>query len=315
LPRTGVGRTLDPILYTTADLSLRQRLGPRWGLRAGEHFEAAKIYYQPWEVTPSYGNPTGAFMGTAGTCGPGTVAPGTGAPVDCVPSYQTAPGFVNAPFAELYYELTRRVDLAAGERVQFFNFGGDFAIGNGPYGTVRYRITHEAHFSLTAGPVVYSDHPSTVYLPGGKVVQGQGASGILPRVSADLGRDGPQLEYGIHAGHDLVGASGFTDVLWADYASLYARFKLTPLPLSLFGGPAYYRNGLPPNNGELPLFSSHGQVSQGYALEAGAEWKLSRMLLVQGVYDRLAQIGAVFAGQPDLTRNIVALRLVWVALQ
>ena len=315
LPRFGIGRTLDPILYGTADLEVRHLFTRRFGLRAGEHFEGVKIYYQPYEVTGNQTAQTGGFFGgTEGTCGAKTVNPGNGQAVTCIQAYQTAPGIVNAPFAEAFYKLSRRGEAGLGTRVQFFNFGGDSGIGVGPYATYRYRITRESHFAVTGGAVFFKDYPATVTTAHGVGPSQPNGSGTLPRLNAELGREGPQLEYGLYAGHDLVGASGFTDALWADYASLFASYRIYYLPLKFFAGTTYYRNGAAPNVGTLPLFRSDNRTSAGYSLEGGVEVKLSRTLLAQGVYDRFAQIGAIYTGaQPNLTRNIVAVRLNWTA--
>jgi hypothetical protein len=317
LPRIGIGRTLDPIFYVSTDLGLRHELSRRTGLRVSEHFELAKIDFQSWEVAPATGTePTGLLGGVSGTCGPETVNPNTHAAVACIPAYQTAPGFVNAPSGELYWKANHRWELAAGERVQFFNFGPEFGVGNGPYARSAYMVTRETTFNFTAGPVWFNQTVTLQRTTEGNYINpASGEPGLVPRINAELTRHGPQLDWSLAAGHDLVGASGFTNVLWADFAALFATYRLTGLPLSVTAGGSYYRNGQTPNQGAWPAFSVGAGVAAGYAVEAELEWKLSHKMATQLVYNRLTQVGEVYAGaQPNLSRNIIALRLRWEAL-
>ena len=131
----------------------------------------------------------------------------------------------------------------------------------------------------------------------------------MPRVSLELMREGERSEVGFAMGHDLVGASGFSGAVWADYASLMAAHRFTA-KLSAFGAASFFRNGRAPGE-YYTEWRNTTNVSQGYAVGGGVEYRLSRKLALQGAVDRIAQVGAAdTAAAGDLTRNVFALRLV-----
>jgi len=69
-----------------------------------------------------------------------------------------------------------------------------------------------------------------------------------------------------------------------------------------------FRNGHAPDGGFWSLDGTG--TSQGYALAAGLEWKVSSAIALKVQGDRYAQLGAAGPGATDLVRNIVSARLV-----
>jgi hypothetical protein len=137
----------------------------------------------------------------------------------------------------------------------------------------------------------------------------EGETGWLPRLTAVLERDGALFDLGVAAGHDLVGASGFDHALWADFASMTIERRFNER-LSVSAAASYFRNGRAPSEGVLGP-SESPYVSQGYAVECGAEYRLTRYLSLQGIVNRIAQVGAGDAAAGvDLARNVLAVRLV-----
>lgn len=200
-------------------------------------------------------------------------------------------GFMHAPYAETWYSATRRTDVGLQYRFQYFAFGDELAQAHGALAQYRYRLTRTTTFTAKAGPLWYG------------ALGGAGA--LVPMVNLELQRQGEVLDVGLVAGHDLVGASGFTSALWADYASALVTWRLSNR-LRLYALGSYFRNGRPPADGFIPW--APGAAASGYALGTGLEWKISRPVSFQLSLDRIAQIGST-AGAVDLARNIVSARL------
>ncbi len=252
LPREGVARSLAPILYGQARVSVSGRATRRLDLRASYAFEGAKVYEEGSE-----------------------------------------PGLVHTPGLEAWYRSTRRLSLGLEYRYQGFVFGDAFSDSHGAFAGLRYRLTRQAMITMRGGPVLYTPR------------EGQG--GVLPRFTVELAREGELFDVGVSAGHDLVGASGFTHALWADYASASLARRFTER-LSAYAGGSFFRNGRAPGEGAFSLYDSP-YVSQGYAVGGGVEYRLNRYLTLQGAVDRIAQVGAGDAAAGvDLARNVVAVR-------
>jgi hypothetical protein len=208
------------------------------------------------------------------------------------------PGFLNAPSIEVDYRLTRRADLGAEYRLQLFKFGDNNAIAHSPGLVWKYRLSRSASIKVSAGAAFYREHldPSK--------------NGIVPRFEIDVAqRITKRLEWIFAVGHDLVGASGFSTAVWADYSSLTLSWQVLQ-KLRLFGYGSFFRNGPMPNIGVFPLkVDQEKGVAAGYGLGAGAEWRFNRHVAIQASYDRIDQVGSVDPVQTSLTRNIVAGRL------
>lgn len=207
------------------------------------------------------------------------------------------PSYVHTPSAELLFRSTRRLTLGLEYRYQGFILGEQYSDAHGAFGSLRYRLSRVTTLSVRGGPVFFRQEPAV------------GGSGALPRVALELMRDGEHTDWGFAIGHDLVGASGFTNAVWADYASLMGTRQLSRR-LSVFGAASYFRNGRPP--GRDFFLVTGARLAQGYAVGAGVEYRWNRRLSMQGALDRVAQVGAEESGT-DLTRNILAVRLIYSA--
>jgi hypothetical protein len=207
-------------------------------------------------------------------------------------------GFLNSPAVELAYRLSRRAELGAEYRFQLFNFGPDNATAHSPALVYRYRLTRSVNFRASGGAAFYREraHPEK--------------NGIVPRFELGLSqRVTRRLDWIITVGHDLVGASGFSTAVWADYASGTGSYQLLE-KLRIFAVGSFFRNGTVPNVGVFPLGWNHDGVAAGYGLGGGVEWRFNRYVAAQATYDRLDQVGGVDIAQTPITRNVVAARLI-----
>jgi hypothetical protein len=206
-------------------------------------------------------------------------------------------GVMHSPYVEGLYRLSRRTDVGARYRLQYFGFGQESADSNAVLAEFRHRFSHVTTLTARGGPAYYRSRVN-------------GATGLVPVVNVELERVHEQLELGLVLGHDLVGASGFASALWADYASFIGGYRFQPR-LRAFWAASVYRNGAPPNVGAFGV----GPSASGYALGGGVEWRINQMVSVQGTFDRLSQFGGpVDAAGAQLSRNIVAGRLTIQAL-
>jgi hypothetical protein len=208
------------------------------------------------------------------------------------------PGFLNSPSMEVDYRLTRRADLGVEYRLQLFKFGDNNGIAHSPGLVWKYRLSRSANIKISGGAAFYSEHldPSK--------------NGIVPRFEIDVGQQiTKRLSWVFNVGHDLLGASGFSTAVWADYSSLTLSWQVLE-KLRLFGYGSFFRNGPMPNIGVFPLKVNQSEgVAAGYGVGAGAEWRFNRYVAVQASYDRIDQVGSIDSSQASLTRNIVAGRL------
>lgn len=206
-------------------------------------------------------------------------------------------GFVHEPALRTRYAASRRTSVGAHYRFQAFLFDDSLSHANGIFGEYRYRLSRQLVFAAEGGPVFYNER-------GG----GEG-SGVVPRVALELTRDGPTMDWTLVVGHDLVGANGFDNALWADYASTIGAWALRD-DVNVFAVASYFRNGRAPN-ADVFNFEADGPAN-GYALGAGVEWELNEHLRIQGSLDRVAQV-STGVGE-DLARNIASIRLVFTAM-
>jgi hypothetical protein len=207
-------------------------------------------------------------------------------------------GFLNSPAVELAYRLSRRADLGAEYRFQLFKFGPDNATAHSPALVYRYRLSRTMNFKASGGAAFYREpaHPEK--------------NGVVPRFELSVSqRVTRRLDWIVTAGHDLVGASGFSTAVWADYASGTGSYQLLE-KLRIFAVGSFYRNGTVPNVGVFPLGWNHDGVAAGYGLGGGVEWRFNRYVAAQATYDRIDQVGGVDIAQTPITRNVVAVRLI-----
>jgi hypothetical protein len=207
------------------------------------------------------------------------------------------PGYAHTPSLEMLYRATRRLVLGLEYRYQGFVLTDEYADAHGAIGSLRYRLSRVTTLTARGGPVLFRQDAAL------------GPSGVLPRAALELMYEGERTDVGFVVGHDLVGASGFSNALWADYASLMAARRLSEkLTLNAVG--SYFRNGQAPGRDFFQATSEN--LAQGYAVGLGVDYRLERRLTVQGALNRIAQVGAVGTSE-NLTRNVAAVRLIWTA--
>jgi hypothetical protein len=200
-------------------------------------------------------------------------------------------GGLSAPSAEAWWRASRRLSLGVEYRYQAFTYGADTSHAHGGAAALSWQPGRMWRLTARAGPLLYTGR--------------QGLQGLLPRASLELVREGP-LELAVTAGHDLVGASGLADAVWADWLSVTLSRRLTSR-LSAHAAAQAFRNGRPPSQGWL----SGESVASGYALAAAVEFRLQRYMALQGAVSHIAQVAsAELASGVDLARNVFALRLV-----
>jgi hypothetical protein len=209
------------------------------------------------------------------------------------------PGFLNSPAVEVDYRLTRRADVGAEYRFQLFNFGSDNATAHSPGLVYRYRLSRTMTFRGSAGAAFYRERANPQ------------KNGVVPRFELSvLQQVTRRLDWILTVGHDLVGASGFSTAVWADYGSGTASYQLLE-KLRIFAVASFFRNGPMPNVGVFPLLSwGHDGVAAGYGLGGGVEWRFNRYVAAQAAYDRIDQVGGLNVAQPPIVRNVVAVRLI-----
>lgn len=203
-------------------------------------------------------------------------------------------GMKHEPFVESWLGLTPRSQLGADYRMQYFLFEDENAVAHGVGAAWRYRLTRQINLALRAGPSFFSRNGESF--------------AVVPRVQLDLNRDGRFFDVSFSAGHDLVGASGFTSAQWADYASLHGDWRLLRT-VRLYLMTSAYRNAAAPDENWTSLDPT--VVSMGYALGGGVEWQAYRNLSFTLSVDRISQFGSPTraAGAERLERNIASLRM------
>jgi hypothetical protein len=201
------------------------------------------------------------------------------------------PGGLLAPSLEAWWRASRRDALGTEVRWQAFAYGAQTSQAPGVFAGYRRDLSRDLSLTVKAGPSFFSS--------------ARGESRVVPRLTAELAQERETVNVGLVAGNDLVGASGFTDALWAQFASAFGNWHPVR-PLRLYGVASVYRNGpaLAPLFADLPPSAG---VGTGYAVETGVDWSWTRHANVQGAFTRIAQVGV---GTTELSRNIVAVRLV-----
>ena len=206
------------------------------------------------------------------------------------------PGFYHSPSIESWWTLSARSAVGVEYRFQQFNYGQDTAHSQGGFVDLRYFFTPQVSFTAKAGPALYSQQGTR-----------DSGSGVLPRVYLELILKDRWSELNVVAGHDLVGASGFTSVVWANFASAVATFTFYG-PFSLFGEASFFSNGKL-SNSTLLTFQSPDS-SKGYVLGGGVEFKVNNYVKLQGAFLRIAQFATANVLNLNLDRNVGSVRLV-----
>lgn len=207
---------------------------------------------------------------------------------------RSAPGFAHSPSLDAWLRATRITDLGMEVRFQQFVFGAESSTATSAAAMARHRFTRQVHGSVRGGAGMYVAPGSAVARP-------------YPRAQLELGREGERVDLALVLGHDLMGASGFTAALWADYGSTVLDWRALE-SLKVFGAASVFRNGRAPDQGFWTVGGAG--TSQGYALAAGLEWQVTGAIALKLQGDRYAQIGAAAPGTVDLARNVLSARVV-----
>lgn len=210
-----------------------------------------------------------------------------------------APGLMHQPSVEASYRLAPRTDLGVVYRAQSFHFEDSQALSHGPAAIFRHRFTRHVTATAIGGASYFTPEA-------GAAAQ----AGWTPRVTLSLDGRLERLHWGLAAGHDLVGASGFSTALWADFVAASAGWDITR-SLQLRGVGNLFRNGPAPGVGTFSFSTEGGVVSQGYGVGLTADWRLADRWALQLQVTRIGQVGTLGSAAPDLTRNIAAVRAVF----
>ncbi|ATB38242.1 hypothetical protein CYFUS_003675 [Cystobacter fuscus] len=203
-------------------------------------------------------------------------------------------GFVHTPYLETWVRTAPQLWLGAEYRYQAFLYGDSMDQAHGLFGALRYRLSRNTTATLRGGPVSFLGE--------------DGTRGWMPRVKLEVLHERGTFDMGFILGHDLVGASGFSNTLWADYAGLTFNKHFSPRA-QLFAAASFFRNGRAPGEDAF-RWNVGTNVSQGYTLSAGFEFKVNRYVSMQAAVDRIAQVGmGEAAADVNLSRNVAALRL------
>ncbi len=205
-----------------------------------------------------------------------------------------AAGLLHTPYVEAWLRASRRLTLGTGYRYQAFLFGGDSAQAHGVFAGLGYQLTRRLHVNARGGPVAYA-------------ASGERQGG-LPWFRLELRHEGVYVDVVATAGHDLVGASGFSGAVWADHARVMVERRFRSR-LSAYAAGSFFRNGRAPGEGAFTPRGGAGGA-QGYALGAGLEFEVNSSLSLHGGLERISQMGVDEAEERvDLTRNVAAVRL------
>ena len=203
------------------------------------------------------------------------------------------PGFYHAPAVALLWAPSARTTHSLEYRTQVFHEPSQRAWAHGLLASVQHSFNRRWNASVGAGPLYVLDGTNET------------ASGFLPRIFLDVRRVGLHSRLEFSAGQDLIGASGLSAVLWAQYLSVYSSWALSR-NLRIYFVANYFRNAQPQLNsagfaqGKMPL-------SEGYLGGLRFEWRLLPSLTAMATVDRLDQraAGAMFAS------NLGGIRLVF----
>jgi hypothetical protein len=208
--------------------------------------------------------------------------------------------------------LGHKDDLRMFGRAQVFTAGPQntdssrWAVGAAysPAVGFRHAFLPELELTADAGPLYYQQLAGAVNIPGAA------GSGTTWRGGTRLRWFTPMWRASISYSHDLLGATGIGNAIWADYVYAQAGFHwLDRLDISLGGG--YFRNG---------RAVDQEFAYDGFTADALVDVSVVRYFRVGAYYTlRWQQTGpgAIPPGMPaaqfpDITRNIVGIRLLAV---
>jgi hypothetical protein len=218
------------------------------------------------------------------------------------------------------YRVTRSDDFRFNGRAQIFTAGPQARADMPEQDSASWRWNQGASYSpavgwrhqflpvleLTAdvGPVFYQRFAGSDHIPGSP------PSGITWRLATRLRYYTPTWRAAMSYTHDLLGATGVGSAVWADYAYAQAGYHFLER-LDVHAGGGYFRNGVAVDQ---PF------AYDGFTVDALVDWRVIPNLRIGAYYTVRWQRtgpGAVPAGAvapqfPDVTRNIVGIRLLAV---
>lgn len=210
-------------------------------------------------------------------------------------------GWVHVPSVAGWYRTGARNEVGAELRSQVFLLGGETAISHGVVAADRISLGPGWEASARIGPLLFV--PSRA---------GESAK-VLPRVGVELSKEHGDADLAVALGEDLIGASGFTTAIWAQYLSIATGVGLGRR-WRIFGAASFFRNGRASEVGRAPWTFEGDRSSEGYGVGGGLEWEVLPRVRTQGVVDRYAQIGKLDpALGADVARNMVAVRVIVTA--
>lgn len=210
------------------------------------------------------------------------------------------------------YRIFRTDDIRFGGRAQLFTAGPQAvsswkwmqAASYSPSLGWRHQFLPQLEATVDAGPLFYQRLAGADHLPGSP------DSGVTWRLGARVRWFTPTWRGALSYTHDLLGATGIGSAAWADY--VYAQLGYHFLErLDVHGGGGYFRNGVAVN----APFSY-----DGFTVDAMVDWRVIDNLRIGAYYTLRWQRtgpgaippGAPMAQFPDVTRDIVGIRLLAV---
>ena len=210
------------------------------------------------------------------------------------------------------YRVTRRDDFHFGGRFQAFSAGPQnvsaerWLVGTSYAPSVgwRHQFFKQLEANADVGPLFYQRASDSVFVPGAS------DSGVTWRLGARLKWFTDAWRGGVSFTRDMVGATGTGSALWADFLYVNGGFHYHDR-VEVTAGVGYFRNGRAPDQ---------AVAYDGVTADMLVDFTVVRYFRIGAYYTvRWQEIGpgaiapgAPAAQFPNITRNIVGLRLLAV---
>jgi|SRR5579871_3894238 len=195
--------------------------------------------------------------------------------------------------AALDARMTRLDELRLEYRMQYLVVdGGGFAVTEAPALGWRRQLIRRLDFRLVGGPLVYSP-----------VGDGRGETALTWRGAATLRFMSRRFRFLVSAVRDLISGTGAGSVLWADYATVEARYQ-PDRAVELRAALSAFANGFAPD-GDTRY--------DGVTADAACDFRILDWLRLGGYYSfRWQETRGAADALPAVTRHIVGARLTLV---
>jgi hypothetical protein len=210
------------------------------------------------------------------------------------------------------YRVFRTDDVRFGGRAQVFTAGPQAtsswrwnqAATYSPSVGWRHQFLPELEWTADGGPLIYQRLAGAAHIPGSP------DSGVTWRLATRLRWYTPTWRGALSYTHDLLGATGIGSAAWADYAYAQIGYHFGER-LDAHAGGGYFRNG---------VAVSQPFSYDGFTVDALIDWRVIANLRLGAYYTLRWQRtgpgaippGAAAAQFPDVTRDIVGIRLLAV---